>query len=64
MRFNPTRRGDIGLPGHCKCGWARKLKRYVNNGCLIHGIKCPKCDGYGENGSGKKCTDCNGTGKR
>lgn len=37
-RYNPTRRGNIDTGG-CKCGWDRRAKKWVRNGC-----KCPHLD--------------------
>ena len=34
-RYNPTRRGNIPLD-RCLCGWSRKKKKIVTNGCPIH----------------------------
>lgn len=35
MRYNPTRRGAIVLD-RCLCGWDRKRKCWVANGCKVH----------------------------
>jgi hypothetical protein len=34
-RFNPTRRGNITI-NRCLCGWNRKKREWVRNGCPIH----------------------------
>ena len=37
MKYNPTRRGNFKKDNStCLCGWSRKKKRYVTNGCPIH----------------------------
>ena len=43
---NPTRRGDIPKQG-CLCGYSRKKKRYVANGCPIHKVAKSKYIGDG-----------------
>jgi hypothetical protein len=43
---NPTRRGDIPKQG-CLCGYSRKKKRYITNGCPLHKVAKSKYIGDG-----------------